>query len=82
MHLDRLPMGAAGRVRSVAGTDELACRLMEMGLTPGTVVTMVGQAPLGDPLEVEVRGYRLSVRRSEAARVDVEPASGPMSDSG
>jgi ferrous iron transport protein A len=81
MQLDRLPMGAAGRVRSVAGADELALRLLEMGLTPGTVVTMVGQAPLGDPLEVEVRGYRLSVRRSEAARVDVEAAGGPTSGS-
>jgi len=82
MQLDRLPIGASGRVRSVAGADELACRLLEMGLTPGTAVTMVGQAPLGDPLEVEVRGYRLSVRRSEAARVDVEVAGSPMSDKG
>jgi ferrous iron transport protein A len=80
MQLDHLPLGAVGRVRSVAGTDELACRLMEMGLTPGTMVTMVGQAPLGDPLEVEVRGYRLSVRRSEAARVDVEAVRGPTVD--
>jgi ferrous iron transport protein A len=43
-----------------------------MGVTPGVVVTLRGVAPLGDPLELEVRGYRLSVRRSEAARVDVE----------
>jgi ferrous iron transport protein A len=80
MQLDRLPVGASGRVRSVAGADELACRLLEMGLTPGTAVTMVGRAPLGDPLEVEVRGYRLSVRRSEAARVEVDTASEPTSD--
>lgn len=74
MQLDRLPVGTSGRVRSVAGEDELACRLLEMGLTPGVEVTVVGQAPLGDPLELEVRGYRLSVRRSEAARVQVETA--------
>jgi Fe2+ transport system protein FeoA len=42
-----------------------------MGLTPGVEVRMIGRAPLGDPLEVEVRGYRLSLRHSEAARVAV-----------
>jgi ferrous iron transport protein A len=43
-----------------------------MGVTPGVEVAVVGTAPLGDPLELELRGYRLSVRRSEAARVQVE----------
>ena len=62
-----------GRVRSVEGDDELSLRLMEMGLTPGVEVAVVGTAPLGDPLELELRGYRLSVRRSEAARVQIEP---------
>jgi ferrous iron transport protein A len=51
----------------------VSLRLLEMGLTPGVEVLVVGQAPLGDPLELEVRGYRLSVRKSEAARVEVEP---------
>ncbi len=46
-------------------------RLLEMGLTPGVEVAMIGVAPLGDPLELELRGYRLSVRRSEAARVQI-----------
>jgi Fe2+ transport system protein FeoA len=71
--LDKLPVGARGRVRSIAGDDELTLRLLEMGLTPGVEVAVVGTAPLGDPLELELRGYRLSVRRSEAARVAVEP---------
>jgi Fe2+ transport system protein FeoA len=44
---------------------------MEMGLTPGAVVRVVGRALLGDPLELEVRGYRLSLRSAEAARVSV-----------
>jgi ferrous iron transport protein A len=52
--------------------DDIGQRLLEMGLTPGTAVRMVGTAPLGDPLELEVRGYRLSVRKLEAARVEVE----------
>jgi Fe2+ transport system protein FeoA len=44
-----------------------------MGMTPGVVVKMVGRAPLGDPLEFELRGYRLSLRRDEAERVRIEP---------
>lgn len=71
--LAELPVGARGRVHSIEGDDELSVRLMEMGLTPGVEVAVVGTAPLGDPLELELRGYRLSVRRSEAARVQVEP---------
>lgn len=70
--LDQLPIGARARVRSVAGDDELSLRLLEMGLTPGVEIAVVGTAPLGDPLELELRGYRLSVRRSEAARVEIE----------
>ena len=70
--LDQLPVGARGRVRSVAGDDELSLRLLEMGLTVGVEIAVVGTAPLGDPMELELRGYRLSVRKSEAARVDVE----------
>jgi ferrous iron transport protein A len=68
-----LQVGSRGRVRSIAGDDELSLRLMEMGLTAGVEVAVIGTAPLGDPLELELRGYRLSVRRSEAARVEVEP---------
>jgi ferrous iron transport protein A len=45
---------------------------MEMGLTPGVEVRLVGVAPLGDPLELELRGYRLSVRKNEASRVQIE----------
>jgi ferrous iron transport protein A len=56
----------------VTGDDEVSVRLLEMGLTPGVEIALVGAAPLGDPLELELRGYRLSVRRSEAARVEIE----------
>jgi ferrous iron transport protein A len=70
--LEQLPVGARARVSSVAGDDEVSLRLMEMGLTPGVELAVVGTAPLGDPLELELRGYRLSVRRSEAARVKIE----------
>jgi len=69
--LDGLAVGASARVRDVAGADPTAIRLVEMGLTPGVEVRLVGRAPLGDPLVFELRGYRLSIRRQDAARVTV-----------
>jgi ferrous iron transport protein A len=69
--LDRLSPGDSTPIADVVGGDAVAVRLLEMGLTPGAEVRFVGRAPLGDPIEVEVRGYRLSLRRSEAARVAV-----------
>lgn len=69
--LDRLSPGHSTAITDVAGEDAVSLRLLEMGLTPGAEVRMIGRAPLGDPLEVEVRGYRLSLRHSEAARVAV-----------
>ena len=59
-------------VAEVDGQDEITLRLLEMGLTPGTQVTLIGTAPLGDPLEFEIRGYRLSLRKSEATRVTID----------
>ncbi len=67
-----MSVGARARVSSISGADELTMRLLEMGLTPGVEVRVVGVAPLGDPLELELRGYRLSVRKSEAARVQID----------
>lgn len=69
-----LPVGGRATVLRIDGVDEVSLRLLEMGLTPGAEVAVVGVAPLGDPLELELRGYRLSVRRSEAAKVLVDPA--------
>jgi ferrous iron transport protein A len=71
--LAELPIGASAKVTQIAGADEIACRLMEMGLTPGAKLRVAGVAPLGDPIELEIRGYRLSVRKSEARRVEIQP---------
>ena len=76
MTLAKLAVGSNARVARIEGTDEIACRLMEMGLTPGVEVRVVGVAPLGDPLELELRGYRLSIRKSEAMRVQIESCDG------
>ena len=67
-----LSVGGRGRIARVVGNDEITLRLLEMGLTPGAEIMLVGTAPLGDPLEFEVRGYHLSIRKSEAARVEIE----------
>ena len=64
--------GEEARVLSVREHDEISQRLLEMGLIPGVHVRRVGAAPLGDPLEFELRGYRLSLRRAEASRVDIQ----------
>jgi ferrous iron transport protein A len=66
-----LPIGACGKVARIDGDDEISLRLMEMGLTPGVEFKLIGVAPLGDPLELELRGYRLSIRKSEALRIHV-----------
>lgn len=74
--LDQIPVGGRARVIQVSGADEIATRLLEMGLTPAVELRVLGTAPLGDPLEIELRGYRLSVRKSEARRVTVAPVNG------
>ena len=70
--LSGVHVGTRATVRTVRGADEVSSRLLEMGLTPGTEVTLVGMAPWGGPLILALRDYRLSVRRSEAARVEIE----------
>ena len=70
--LDQLRPGERGRVTALEGGDVLIQRLMEMGLLDGEEVEVLGFAPLGDPMEVRVGDGRLSLRRTEAARVRVE----------
>lgn len=67
--LDQLKPGDAGIIQSLSGEDDVLLRLMEMGLTEGTPITVVRFAPLGDPIEITARGYHLSLRRAEAAGV-------------
>ena len=70
---DLRDVGQSGRITDVTGDDAIAVRLMEMGLTDGEQIQLIGFAPLGDPIEFLVRGYRLSLRKTEAARVAIEP---------
>lgn len=70
--LNQLRIGQSAIVRDVSGDDAIAMRLLEMGLTEGEPIRLIGAAPLGDPLEYELRGYRLSLRKAEAERVQIE----------
>ena len=76
MTLDQISRGVSARILNVNGDDTLAIRLMEMGLIEGEEIELLGAAPLGDPLEFSVRGYRLSLRANEARRVIVELVTG------
>ncbi len=63
--------GQSATILEVIGDDAIAVRLMEMGLTDGESIRLIGAAPMGDPLEVSVRGYKLSIRKNEASRISV-----------
>jgi ferrous iron transport protein A len=76
LFLNQLQVGQRGRIVSLEGTDALTQRLMEMGLLDGEEVEVIGFAPLGDPVEIRLADYRLSLRRSEAARIQVTLLSG------
>jgi Fe2+ transport system protein FeoA len=64
----------SSRIRTVTGTDGISQRLSELGFTAGQVVRVVRMAPLGDPMQIRIRGFDLAVRRAEARRVVIEPA--------
>ena len=75
MKLAELAQGAIATVTRVGGSGSFRRRLMELGILPGTSVQLVGVAPLGDPLELLVRGASLSIRRAEALTVEVTPVA-------
>ena len=74
MTLDQLSIGESGRVLSVGGDKALRRHFLDMGITPGTIVTLVKVAPMGDPLEISVRGYELTLRGEDAGRIGIERA--------
>lgn len=70
--LDRLKVGETGVIRIVGGEGILRRRLLDMGLTPKTKVMVRRRAPLGDPIEVNLRGYELTLRLEDAEKISVE----------
>jgi len=71
--LAELKAGARAVVRHVSGEPGLLRRLLELGFVPGTPITLVRRAPMGDPIELRLRGTHFSIRTSEADRIDVDP---------
>ena len=74
MTLDQLPLGQDAVITAVGGEGALRCRLLDMGLIPKTKVRVEKIATLGDPLELRVRGYSLSLRKEDAGKIEVEVA--------
>ena len=73
MTLDKLPLGQQARITVVGGEGALRRHFLDMGLTPGTAVMVRKIAPMGDPIELHLRGYELTLRLEDAARIKVEP---------
>ncbi len=70
--LDQFAIGESGVIVKVNGEGRVRRRLFDMGLTPGAEVYLRKKAPLGDPIEITLRGYELSLRKDEAINVEVE----------
>lgn len=72
MTLNELKVGASAVITAVGGEGALRCRLLDMGLTPRARVTLQKIAPMGDPIEIRVRGYELTLRVEDAKKIAVE----------
>lgn len=70
--LSEFSIGERGKVTAVRGEGAIRRRLFDMGITPGAEVYLRKKAPLGDPIEISLRGYELTLRKAEAAQVEME----------
>ncbi len=70
--LSNMDIGERGVVKAVNGEGAVRRRLFDMGITPGAEVYLRKKAPFGDPIEIFIRGYELTLRKAEAARVEIE----------
>ena len=73
MTLDELEIGREAVITKVGGEGALRCRFLDMGLTPKTKVQVRKVAPMGDPIELRIRGYELTIRKEDAGKIEVEP---------
>lgn len=74
MTLDMLNAGESGVITAVGGEGVLRCRLLDMGLIPQTRITVSKIAPMGDPMELQLRGYVLTLRREDARSIEIKKA--------
>ena len=75
MTLDDLKIGQSGTIRQVGGEGSLRLRFLDMGLIPGTKVQLQKVAPMGDPIQIYLRGYELTIRREDARKIDLKEES-------
>ena len=73
MTLNQLPIGKEAVITKVGGEGALRCRLLDMGLIPHTKVTVQKIAPMGDPMEIRLRGYELTLRLEDAEQIEIRP---------
>lgn len=73
MTLDKLPIGKRAVITSVGGEGNLRNHLLDMGIIPKTVVSLRKTAPLGDPIEISLRGYTMTLRKDDASKIEVLP---------
>lgn len=71
MTIDDLQIGQSGTITHVGGAGTLRLRLLDMGLIPGTRVLLQKVAPMGDPIQIRLRGYELTIRREDARRIEI-----------
>lgn len=76
MTLDKLEVGRSAVIKSVGGDGPLRLRFLDMGLIPKTTVTLQKVAPMGDPIEIRVRGYELTIRKEDALNIVVDENGG------
>ena len=72
MRVSEMKVGSSGTIKSIQATSMIKKRLLAMGLTPGTQFKIIKVAPMGDPIELKVRGYRLSLRKTEASCLEAD----------
>lgn len=73
MTLDKLPIGKEAVITAVGGEGALRCRLLDMGIIPHTKIMIRKVAPMGDPIEIHLRGYELTIRLEDAQKIDIMP---------
>ena len=76
MNIRLLKNGRSGRITAVTASGGLGLRMREMGLVPGTVITVMGRAPLRDPVRLRINSNMLTLRNNEADRIEIEPVPG------
>lgn len=76
MTLKDLPIGNSGIITAVGGEGLLRCRLLDMGLIPNTKITVQKIAPMGDPMQIHLRGYELTLRMEDADKIEILPEVG------